>query len=63
MYPITTLTDLTTEEKRRFIDNGIVLASDLLKISEQDLVDKYLIDKKRLEVIRESAALISNNKN
>ena len=60
MYPITTLTDLTTEEKRRFIDNGIVLASDLLKISEKDLVDKYLIDKKRVDIIRESAALISN---
>ncbi|OGK41746.1 hypothetical protein A3A74_01475, partial [Candidatus Roizmanbacteria bacterium RIFCSPLOWO2_01_FULL_35_13] len=27
MYPVTTLTDLTTEEERRFIDNGIVLAS------------------------------------
>lgn len=59
MYPITTLTDLTIEEERRFIDNGVVLASDLLKVSDEDLVDKYLIDEKRIPVIRESAELIS----
>ena len=60
MYPVTTLTDLTTEEERRFIDNGIVLASDLLKISDEELRTKYLIDEKRIPVIRESAELICN---
>jgi len=61
MYPVTTLTDLTTEEERRFIDNGIVLASDLLKISDEELRTKYLIDDKRIPVIRESAELICNS--
>ena len=61
MYPVTTLTDLTTEEERRFIDNGIVLASDLLKISDEELRTKYLIDGKRIPVIRESAELICNS--
>ena len=60
MYPITTLTDLTIEEERRFIDNEIVLASDLLKISDDELSEKYLIDGKRIPVIRESAELICN---
>ena len=61
MYPVTTLTDLTTEEERRFVDNGIVLASDLLKISDEELRTKYLIDEKRIPVIRESAELICNS--
>jgi len=61
MYPVTTLTDLTMEEERRFIDNGIVLASDLLKISDEELRTKYLIDNKRIPVIRESAELICNS--
>jgi len=58
MYPITTLTDLTLAEERRFIDNGIVLASDLLKVSDEEFRTKYLIDEKRIPVIRESAELI-----
>ncbi|MBI4091677.1 MAG: restriction endonuclease [Candidatus Levybacteria bacterium] len=61
MYPVTTLTDLTGEEERRFIDNGIVLASDLLKVSDEELRTKYLIDEKRIPVIRESAELICNS--
>lgn len=60
MYPITTLTDLTIEEKRRFIDNGVVLASDLLKISDEELRGKFLIDERRIPVVKESAELISN---
>jgi len=58
MYPVTTLTDLTGEEERRFIDNGIVLASDLLKISDEELEEKYLIDKDRVEIIKQDAELI-----
>lgn len=58
MYPVTIMTDLTTEEKRRLIDNDIVLASDLIKIPEEDLVVKYLIDKTRISEIKKSAELI-----
>jgi hypothetical protein len=58
MYPITTLTDLTIEEERRLIDNGLVLAADLLKVSDNELMEKYLIDKSRIPVIREGAELI-----
>src|SRR3989344_97398 len=52
MYPITIMTDLTTEEKRRLIDNNIVLAVDLLKIPDQEFSDKYLIDLKRAVQIK-----------
>ncbi len=58
MYPITVLTDLTNEEKRRLIDNDIVLASDLLKISESELVEKYLMDEGRAKVAKQDAELI-----
>ncbi len=61
MYPVTTLTDISLEEERRFIDNGIVLASDLLKVSDEEFKTKYLIDEKRIPVIRESAQLICNS--
>ena len=58
MYPVTILTDLTNEEKTRFINNGFVLASDLLKISDEELVEKYLIHKNRIGEIRQSIELI-----
>jgi hypothetical protein len=60
MYPITIMTDLTTEEKRRMIDNGLVLTSDLLKIPIGELEEKYLIDKDRAETIKRDAELICN---
>ena len=60
MYPITILTDITTEEKRRFVDNNIVMASDLLKISRSDLVEKFLIEERRVDEIVEGARLIAN---
>ena len=61
MYPITIMTDLTTEEKRRMINNDIVLAADLLKISEQEFDEKYLIDKTRSQQIKQDAELICGN--
>ena len=58
MYPITTLTDITTEEKRRLIANDIVLATDLLKISDQELEEKYLITADRAKTIKNDVDLI-----
>lgn len=60
MYPITIMTDLTTEEKRRLIDNGVVLTSDLLKMSIEEMGEKYMIDKNRAESIKRDAELICN---
>jgi hypothetical protein len=60
MYPVTIMTDLTTEEKRRLIDNGVLLTFDLLKISPGELVEKYFIDKVRAETIKKDAELICN---
>ncbi|HVT01669.1 MAG TPA: restriction endonuclease [Patescibacteria group bacterium] len=60
MYPVTTITDLTIEEKKRFIDNGIVMAYDIMKLSDKELEEKYLIDPKRVSAIKESAKLITN---
>ncbi len=61
MYPVTTLTDLTIDEERRLIDNRIVLASDLLKISDEEFEDKYMIDKNRAGIIKQDANLICNS--
>lgn len=58
MYPVTIMTDLTGEEKGRFINNGIVLASDLLKISDEEFDSKYLIDRKRIAEIKNAVELI-----
>ena len=58
MYPVTIMTDLTDQEKKRMIDNGIVLAADLIKISEQEYEEKYLIEKDRVQEIIRSAHLI-----
>jgi len=52
------MTDLTGEEKRRLIDNGIVLVSELGKISASELSEKYFIDRKRTELILRDAELI-----
>lgn len=61
MYPITTLTDLSKEEKRRLIDNGVVLVTDLLRISEAELKAKYLIEPDRVTEIKNSASLITGS--
>jgi hypothetical protein len=58
MYPITILTDLTGEEKRRLIDNDIVLTCDLLKVSDAELISKYLMDERRAKEAKQDAALI-----
>ena len=58
MYPITILTDITTEEKRRLVDNNIVLVTELMKISVGELEEKFLIDKNRAETILKDADLI-----
>lgn len=58
MYPVTIMTDLTDEEKRRLIDNDIVLVHDLIKISPVELEKKYLIDKNRIQTIIRDAELI-----
>lgn len=58
MYPVTIMTDLTSEEKTRLISNDIVLASDLLKITDEDFDTKYLIDKSRVGEIKQAVQLI-----
>lgn len=58
MYPVTIMTDITNEEKRRLIDNDLVLVHDLIKIPVQEFTEKYLIDKNRAEQIKRDAELI-----
>lgn len=58
MYPITILTDISGEEKRRFISNDIVLARDLVEISERELEEKYLITPERSKTIKKDIELI-----
>ncbi len=61
MYPVTIMTDITTEEKRRLIDNNIVMVNELMKISIQDFAEKYFIEKARAEEIKRAAELICNS--
>lgn len=61
MYPITILTDITTEEKRRLIDNNIVLVQELIKVPVKELEEKYLIDKNRAETIIRDTQLITGS--
>ncbi len=60
MYPITIMTDLTTEEKRRMIDNNVILTSDILKVSDVEFKEKYFIDQQRSLQIRNDAKLLIN---
>ncbi|HVZ67491.1 MAG TPA: restriction endonuclease [Patescibacteria group bacterium] len=62
MYPVTTLTDISKEEKTRFIDNGIVMTCDLVKVPDEQLSGMYQIDHKRVPGIKESARLICNGR-
>lgn len=58
MYPVTILNSFSNEEKQRLLANNIVLASDLLNISDKELEEKYLIDKDRIVDAKESAKII-----
>lgn len=58
MYPLTVLTDLSGEDKKRLIDNNIVLACDFIKISDEELKSKYLMDDNRAREAKNDARLI-----
>ncbi len=62
MYPITILTDLTGEDKRRLIDNGIVLTCDLLKVSDRELEENYLMNKNHIREAKQDASLICGSR-
>ena len=59
MYPITIMTDLTSEEKTRLINNGIVLVTDLLDISLEEFETKYMVGRERIAEIKNSADLLT----
>jgi len=59
MYPITIMTDLTSEEKTRLINNGIVLVTDLLDVTPEEFETKYMIDRDRIAEIKNSADLLT----
>lgn len=58
MYPITLLKELSNEEKQQLLNNNIVLCCDLVKVSLEDLKDKFYINSDRLKRAKESAAAI-----
>lgn len=60
MYPITIITALSGEEKRRLLEGDIVVCKDLLNVNREDLEKKYFINKARLEEALSSAAIICN---
>ena len=63
MYPVTVLTDLATEDKRRLVDNGVVLACDFLKLADEELEGKYLMDKDKTREAKKDAELICGPQN
>lgn len=58
MYPVTILNSFTVQEKQSLLSNNIVLASDLLKVSDKELEEKYLVDKLRILDAKENARII-----
>ena len=61
LYPVTVLTNITTEEKRRFVDNKIVLANDIIKLNKDELISKFLIDESRVDEVIRDAELITRS--
>lgn len=60
MYPITILKALTNEDKRRLLEDKIVLCCDLLHASAVELEQVYGIGKNRLSEALDSARTICN---
>jgi len=60
MYPVTILPELTMEEKKRLVDNDIVLACNFMDTKDEELETKYMIDKNRIREAKQSAGLICN---
>ena len=58
MYPVTILNSFTSAEKQSLLSNDIVLASDLLNVSDEVLENKFLIDKERISEAKDSAKII-----
>lgn len=63
MYPITTLSELTKDEKTRLIEDNIILTCDLLKITPQEIKSFPLVKRHRLVKALKSAELICNGAN
>jgi len=59
MYPVTVLTELTMEEKKKLLEEDIILCSDLLKASDFVLKEKLLLNPHRVEEAKESARMIT----
>ncbi len=60
MYPVTILSELTMDEKRRLIEGDVVLACNFLSTSDKELERRYLIDKNRIQEAKQSARLVCN---
>ncbi len=58
MYPITILDSLTLDEKRKLLEEDIVLCKDLAEAPDYILYEKLLLDKKRMEYAKEHARMI-----
>lgn len=60
MYPVTILTALSSEEKKRLLEGDIVVCSDLLNAKREDLEKNFFINRERLEEAIASASIICN---
>ena len=61
MYPITILNVLSNEERRQLLEHNIVLCSDLLSYSEEEIAAKSGIDRHKIANARNSAQMIQGN--
>lgn len=57
MYPVTLLSSLSEQEKKRLIEKNVVFCRDLLTMSDAELADP-LIRNDKLDKAREDAALV-----
>lgn len=60
LYPVTILDTLTDDEKRRLLENNIVLCSDLVKTPKEKLLLKFLLSEKTIENSKKTARKLCN---
>lgn len=59
LYPITILSTLTKEEKQSLIAGNIILCTDVLKIPDEQLQNKYFLDLKTIKSTKDAVLMLT----
>lgn len=58
LYPITILDALTAQEKAQLVQNKIVVISDFITVTDEELENKYYIDQVRIKQAKDQVAMV-----